>query len=346
MKLLFYVAILSAYGTSSVVFEHRESRRPCNDTTVEFTVSSTATETVNRFRLGSTNTLLEAKVIDDDHCRMTWYSRLKVDKTQLVCDFFVNQKHFIEDEIRAYSVLQGLELTLVYLFDLETRKSVFRFYIKGLIYSISANGVTKRFQNPGLSEQIRDTAKQFAQGKVTDIVKEKAKELKNEWYPFCVKWEKQKNNTDKYTIWYNSEAKMVYCSIQSDLPWWHNVSFYNASSKTHRSYTGNLFMTFANTHVGDRSDFTCTITSPNGMVGIQNLTLGSRPTPGPVRTIRAFDPTTPLEASSVPMTENSSEVSAVDSSAVAAVVVVIVILVCAAVILYVFRDRLRMLSMG
>lgn len=348
MKLLLYVAIVSTCGASPVVFEHRESKRPCNDTTVEFTISSTATETKNSFRLGSTNTVFDARVIDDDNCGLTWYSRLKVEETQLICDFFVNQKYFIED-IRSYPILQNLELTLVYLFDTEARKVAFRFYIKGLLYSIFADGVTKRFRNPGLSEELRDIAKEFAKGKAIDMLKERVKELKEKWYRFCVKWEREKNTTDKYTIWYNADAKMVYCSIQSGLPWWHNVSFHKTSSRTHRSYTGNRFMTFANAHIGDRSDFMCFITSPNGMVGIQNFTLPpgvikSRPTPDPLRTAAATTPFDTDFAATTGFKAGSDLLTSGRSTAVSVVIVAIVVIVCLAVCLFVFRERLRVFS--
>lgn len=347
--LLWYVALLSTYGafagvSAEVVFEHRESRRPCDETTIELTAAVVSAKKEFTFRLWSTNTVLALEVIDDDHCRPTWYSRLNVDEIQPICDFFVNQKHFLEDEILAFEVLQKLNLTLVYRFDTETKGYDFRFYINGLLFSTYSNGVVRRIRNSGLSTQVCDTAKEFSRGKAIAVLETKAKELKQRWQQFCKKWERQKNDTDAYKMWHNPDTRLVYCSIQSGLPWWHNISFHRLPSRTYRTYTDNRFLSYATTPAANRSAFTCTVTSPNGMVGIQNFTLGPRPTPGPPRTVRAPDPTTPFDARSVSMTEGSAEMSAVDSSAVAGVVIVIVVIVCVGVFLFVFRERLRALS--
>lgn len=355
MRLLICVAILSAYGASAVVFERREIRHSCDDKTIEFTISAVKSELAYSFRLGSTNTLLTVKVIADDYCSKTWYGRYGEDDENVgpICDFFVNQRNFIEYEIRSVPALERIDVTLVYLFDTVTKGHVFRMYLRGLLYSISySNGRTLRAINSGLSREVREAAKDFSKGYMFELLKDKAEVFRRIWSAFCATVEKKhKNQTDTYTMWYNRNAGMVYCSIQSDAPWWHNVTIRPLRPTTHRQYIGNRFMTFANAPVGNLTEFTCAISSPNGMVAIQNLSLSaygiaSRTTPDP--RWGSASPSGPATESGPVTTFGGSDTITASGSAmtVAGVVIAIVLVICLVVCLFVFRDRLSMFSSG
>lgn len=351
MNLLVYAVTFSscvavAASSGTVVFERRGSRRPCDDKSVELTITAAVgSETRYAFRLRSTdtifsvrlsNTLLHFELTTKMFCaveRRGWYIENDIGA---VCMFFLEHQEMLED-LRESPALRNVNLTLIYAFDPKTNGYTFRLYVQGRLARVCTDGVTEYETDPELSREILDAAKSFNPMRLIVILKSRRQEMIDKWGLVCTKIENLNNESDAYRIWYAPDTRTVYCSLESRVPWRRNISVYGLRSEIRRTYGQDRFLTLASAPVGGSgTSFMCTIASPDGTVAIQNLTL-------PANGVVPQTTLVPRGEAAAPAAENASGPS---SATVTAVVVVSLLVSGIAVGLIAGRERIRRTGPG
>lgn len=307
VALLVFAALVTE-SRATVVFKEIKWHPPCTDRTLEFSTTGKSGTVMHRFRLGPTLTLF----VKYNDLRVAYWSGHTLKWDLYEEHVFFDQQSILLKEMLAKPALKRVEISLVYTFDPSVKTSVFYLYIDGVLVSICRDGAVTYISASELDPAIISAAKDFVQGSAVGLLKEKATVLDSRWNDVCQGLESGKNETDVYALTYDPVKETVACSIASRVQWRHEVSFEeNVSVTVEKSYNlhRRLFMTVGRASPGPHTYFSCNITSPNGMVAIQELQLTL------LQSTRR--PTTPrVELSSAPTRATSNYVTGIGETTI------------------------------
>lgn len=346
-----FFAVFVTEMRSEVTFREIKWHPACDDRTLEFSTTGRTGKLTHRFRLGPTSTLF----FKHDDQRVAYWIGYPL-KWQLSEEhYFFDQQSLFLKKILGTPQLKNVEVSLVYRLNPSNNSYVFCLRIDGVLLSVCRDGRVTSVATPGLDPAVVGAAAQFGAGWATQLLLQNAKTLDDRWSDACRGLETGSNETDVYALRYDGTKDRVSCSILSPVQWRHEifVEGYNVSVEENYGRYGKVFATIGTVNPGPGTSFSCSITSPNGMVAIQTFVRSLLAPTTPKVTVRAS--TLAIPGSATRSGEETTTVgeegarrngSSAARAGVISGVLLFVLAVCASVALIVLRNRLPSFANG
>lgn len=353
-----WFAVLTAISATNVTFEWRYRAHPCTNYNLEFATVRQKVAVRHEFKLGSTSTLFTKSPLTE----VRWNAQ-KALATDISGElFFFTMQEGLSRRVAKTPGLEDATVFLLYVFNTKLNRCSFFLYLNGRLFSVFTEGalsIIGKWEKK-LIEELQVLVEGFG---VEQELKNNVKKLHTKWNEVCHYLLATENNaTDTYRVSYIPSSNKFMCSMSSQTPWRHEILFGQVpANDTQTFYTAQngLHTTIGTKVRGHETRAVCTITFPNGMIALQEVSVVTT-TPAPPKITTTSETRTPTTLANEPsesvrpsegagdretITPGISEASASDADSTAAVVVVILVSI-SVVAVGLFALRRRVLASG